>query len=74
MGRNRLFATVVTLFAVLGLVGCSDSPASNSSFDELTAGERVYDRTGSSLSASDSAEIERRLDALCSETRADVIV
>lgn len=63
----------LAMFAVLGLVGCSETPSSTSSFDGLTAGQRVYDRTGSSLSSSDAAEIERRLDALRTDTGADVI-
>ncbi|MEJ7649255.1 MAG: TPM domain-containing protein [Nakamurella sp.] len=72
---RRFVLLLVTLISLLGLAGCSDnSSTSSGDFAGLTAGQRVYDSTGTSLSASEAADLQQRLDALRSATGADVIV
>lgn len=75
IGRHRFGFLLVALIALLGLAGCSDSSSTASGdFEGLTAGQRVYDLTGTSLSAADVAALQKRLDVLRSDTGADVIV
>lgn len=72
---RRFVLLLVAVISLLGLAGCSDnSSTSSSDFTGLTAGQRVYDTTGTSLDASEAADLQQRLDALRSATGADVIV
>ncbi|MCJ0892893.1 TPM domain-containing protein [Rhodococcus sp. ARC_M5] len=71
--NRRVAAVAIGLFAVLGLVGCSDGSSADADFEGLTSGQRVYDRTGYSLDPAQTADIQRQLENLKSETGADVI-
>ncbi|MGB3770620.1 MAG: TPM domain-containing protein [Rhodococcus sp. (in: high G+C Gram-positive bacteria)] len=72
--RKALVLVLAAMIAALALVGCSDgSSTQDSTFEGLTGGQRIYDRTGYSLSEAQTADLERRLTDLEASTGADVI-
>ncbi|WP_032377915.1 hypothetical protein [Rhodococcoides fascians] len=72
--NRRVAIVLIALCASFGLVACSDNASGgDAAFEGLNSGQRVYDRTGNSLDPSQTADIERRLEALKSDTGADVI-
>ncbi|MBY3985315.1 DUF2207 domain-containing protein [Rhodococcus fascians] len=74
LNRRVAAAVLMALIASFGLVGCSDDPSGkDAGFEGLTSGQRVYDRTGFSLNPAQTADIQRQLENLKSDTGADVI-
>lgn len=72
--NRRVAIVLIALCASFGLVACSDDASGgDAAFEGLNSGQRVYDRTGNSLDPSQTADIERRLETLKSDTGADVI-
>ncbi|GGF53249.1 hypothetical protein GCM10011519_28950 [Marmoricola endophyticus] len=63
-------ALLVAVLATLAPAAYADA----ADFPDLTAGTRVYDETGRSLSTTQTAALQRRLDALEARTGADVVV
>lgn len=62
---------MVAIVALLGLAACSTNEVDD--FGGLSAGIRVYDETGTSLSGADMQDLQASLDTLQVETSADVI-